>query len=1068
MLFSQNESPTLTYNLLMQFQGKVSELKLHVHSSFKHKMKVRSLSVVGEDPRFSSDLDGSENISPGVKSYVGSVKFDPGAECDLEEAGCYTGFSPDSKFGRPWYLGLAMPLNLGEMDLAVVHNLWSKMKIASNQNAIFNVTLKLDTSEVRGFLFSARASLSWPMLSNSQEIRFPLTQLGNSTQRSILVTNPSSKSLLVHIVPMSAYPDATSVINLLPNRNSQNLGPETILDTTDAKMFFIDSVVDAEDPDEPLESFGDNFSEKFGVEVSSATHPVILRAGQTVKVSVSFTPQEPAGSHASVIFIRNNLTGVDIVDLIGAGAVGDIKFGNRRPGSVIHAFEVTEKHLKDCEKASTPKQQSMLPNLTVKRPFTARNSGDVAIWVTGFEIDGKLCEGYGFKVLDCEPFLLAANDSKKINIAFTPDFTLSRITRTLTLKTSLGSGQGQGDVKYFLAATVPPHLLALCSKALPRPYWEKIIYYGTLSLLCAGFCCVMIAAFFEADRILKFCFLMASPNQQNFMAENCKPFDLKEIARNATLESEKRIEAIEAELNQGKINPSYKSLSSRKEEARDPALPNSSLMKELLVAKKEVSISQPSKFWMIKKVASTISNLLRTIFKSPTHNTLQPSETQPIETTESKEESPKDLGRKELAPPSPIPKKSPDSRKVKIGNKKNGIKPKIVTQNSVNDEAETSSTTTESSNAEELTETFVSKGITNSNLNVSANSLATESAKKKKRPQKVKSEEVSKENNNVNKIPKKKVDKPETKQEQKQEKVRAASKPASEPNKSPPPKTESPPPMPKVKQEAKVKGFQKEVSELRRQQSAPAYDRPPRLQGQGQGRSEAVAGTHGQADNTQTVPAVQKPEPPRAIIFPEVKQNPGSQFGPIGCKVPSSNMATKSTWNDSPAAPAPVPARLLSSPNTGPPPPPTLLPPPGLTIMQQLQAERRQREEEYVRRQNNWPGFSDRNNTGRESNMAAATSYVENLWDAPAQPQQAGLWGTMDNVWPSSVFNSGFNEGRNIGRDADTSLGFDSLSLSSIWASGRPMQPQEAEQGVGAGVGDNTWSSLFNENKKDI
>merc|ERR1719319_553374 len=165
----------------------------------------------------------------------------------------------------------------------------------------------------------------------------------------------------------------------------------------------------------------------------------------------------------------------------------------------------------------------MLPNLTVKRPFTARNSGDVSIWVTGFEIDGKLCEGYGFKVLDCDPFLLAANDSKKINIAFTPDFPLSRVTRTLTLKTSLGSSLGQGDVKYFLAATVPPHLLALCAKALPRPYWEKIIYYGTLALLCAGFCCVLIA----------------SPNQQNLMAEN-KPFDLKEIARNATLESERR------------------------------------------------------------------------------------------------------------------------------------------------------------------------------------------------------------------------------------------------------------------------------------------------------------------------------------------------------------------------------------------------------------------------------------------------------------------------------------------------------------------------------------------------
>ena len=62
--------------------------------------------------------------------------------------------------------------------------------------------------------------------------------------------------------------------------------------------------------------------------------------------------------------------------------------------------------------------------------------------MTGFDIDGTPCEGYGFKVLDCEPFELPANDSRKINIAFTPDFTLSRVARTLTIRTSLGADNG--------------------------------------------------------------------------------------------------------------------------------------------------------------------------------------------------------------------------------------------------------------------------------------------------------------------------------------------------------------------------------------------------------------------------------------------------------------------------------------------------------------------------------------------------------------------------------------------------------------------------------------------------
>ena len=157
--------------------------------------------------------------------------------------------------------------------------------------------------------------------------------------------------------------------------------------------------------------------------------------------------------------------------------------------------------------------------------------------------------------------------------------------------------------------------------------------------------------------------------------------------------------------------------------------------------------------------------------------------------------------------------------------------------------------------------------------------------------------------------------------------------------------------------------------------------------------------------------------------------------------------------------------------------PTPLLPPPGLTIMQQLQAERRQREEEYVRRQNNWPGFGDA--------AAAAVShqpvgpvvthpevgrdvYVESLWDQPGgQTQgQQGLWGTIGNVWPSTVFNSaGFRyQGEGGGgesgatEEAET-LAYDSLSLSSIWASAGNQQ-QEGEN--------NSWSSLFNNNKKDI
>lgn len=54
------------------------------------------------------------------------------------------------------------------------------------------------------------------------------------------------------------------------------------------------------------------------------------------------------------------------------------------------------------------------PNLTVKRSFTARNTGALSISVHGFDISGLACEGYGFRVLNCEPFKLPPNATRKV------------------------------------------------------------------------------------------------------------------------------------------------------------------------------------------------------------------------------------------------------------------------------------------------------------------------------------------------------------------------------------------------------------------------------------------------------------------------------------------------------------------------------------------------------------------------------------------------------------------------------------------------------------------------------
>jgi hypothetical protein len=140
-----------------------------------------------------------------------------------------------------------------------------------------------------------------------------------------------------------------------------------------------------------------------------------------------------------------------------------------------------------------------------------------------------------------------------------------------------------------------------------------------------------------------------------------------------------------------------------------------------------------------------------------------------------------------------------------------------------------------------------------------------------------------------------------------------------------------------------------------------------------------------------------------------------------------------------------------------------------MSMMQRLQAERRQEREEHARRQReNWPGFD----------QGKTNSYIESLWDTPGQQNNpatsvndtSALWGTIGNVWPSTMFGSTGMSYQGIGEEEppqrpiapvkegeEGGLGFDPLALSSIWSAPNNQQKK---------VVDDTWSSTLFNNKE--
>lgn len=335
--------------------------------------------------------------------------------------------------------------------------------------------------------------MSWPSLLAEQErttdknksvFTFPLTQIGNISYQNITIRNPSSYNLVVQLV--MEYPDVQLLCEGLPN----NLIPPTNdyfdLKTSKHGFFF-----HQKHNKTPLE-----FGEALNLDVHPESVPVLLTPNQNFTFLVGFKSFDTA-KHSVLIFMRNNLTILEIIRLEGQGAYPLFKFGNRKPGSVQPlSFELTEKHLKDCEREKQFRNPS--PNLTVKRSFTARNIGDVTIYINGFYINNLPCEGYGFKVLNCAPFVLHSNGTKKIDIAFTPDLTLSKVTRSLILDTSLNF-----RVNYTLYTTIPPYYLNLCASLIMRPSWETYLSHISTVFMLVLFGFIALLAVLDAEKIKK-------------------------------------------------------------------------------------------------------------------------------------------------------------------------------------------------------------------------------------------------------------------------------------------------------------------------------------------------------------------------------------------------------------------------------------------------------------------------------------------------------------------------------------------------------------------------------------
>ncbi|XP_059912183.1 transmembrane protein 131-like [Gadus macrocephalus] len=492
------------------FPGKTVHQSFSIISSFSQRVKLLHIRSLSDDKRFFYRRlkTSRDELEPKRKSKVAKIYFDASLQCGDY---CYVGLPFILKSETPGP-GLALQEDMWDADVDLYQMLnkrWKALKESSQHiaEAVFEANADLQKNMQTRVL----AQLKWPSIINSsRHVIFPLTSINSSSEVEVTLENPADSRLYIQILPLALYSNPTAVTHTLAQTFPMERLPNFDASTLEFQIHRNQSTA-------PRSSGG-------FVEGAPRPHVynVPLNPEEHRRLRLRFSPQ---GNHTvtSLLILRNNLTVVEFLVVQGQGCYERLKLGGKYPGpGGFLRFKMVESHLKECTDKNRPKE----PNFTLRRSFKVENTGRLPIVVRSLEINGRPCEGFGFKVLHCQEFSLEPNASRDIVIMFTPDFTASRVIRELRLSTAGGS-----HFVFSLNASLPYHMLASCSSALPRPSWELELYIIISVVMSSMFLLVVVTAYLEALGIWegfkkRLCYEAAM-----VPLETGKPFDLREIVR---------------------------------------------------------------------------------------------------------------------------------------------------------------------------------------------------------------------------------------------------------------------------------------------------------------------------------------------------------------------------------------------------------------------------------------------------------------------------------------------------------------------------------------------------------
>eukprot|EP00817_Percolomonadidae_sp_ATCC50343_P000223 CAMPEP_0117423540 /NCGR_PEP_ID=MMETSP0758-20121206/4137_1 /TAXON_ID=63605 /ORGANISM="Percolomonas cosmopolitus, Strain AE-1 (ATCC 50343)" /LENGTH=1064 /DNA_ID=CAMNT_0005206777 /DNA_START=927 /DNA_END=4117 /DNA_ORIENTATION=+ len=237
----------------------------------------------------------------------------------------------------------------------------------------------------------------------------------------------------------------------------------------------------------------------FSIEGEGLIEAVIPPKERILLGPILYTPSTIGLSHA-MLYIRNNLTILDKMEIAGVGANGKLEFEHlgQRMGQEIH-FDIQSHHIGkfdeegqfylkksgDSKRQTTSDVSSSQKKETIisyTHTFTLKNSGNIDILILKSSVAGQGCSAFGITLHNCKTIHLRPNEQTTYSITYEPDFSQAQFISEIQFMTNK-----QETLIYPISFTLPeemlPHLQKYTNKNIKMKW---LISSGVVILLSIG------------------------------------------------------------------------------------------------------------------------------------------------------------------------------------------------------------------------------------------------------------------------------------------------------------------------------------------------------------------------------------------------------------------------------------------------------------------------------------------------------------------------------------------------------------------------------------------------------